>query len=45
MKESKTQNFLELLTIEEEDRIRELDLRWDAFRAGMTFAERHGEED
>ena len=33
------------LTIEEEDRIRELDLRWDAFRAGMTFAERHGEED
>lgn len=33
------------LTIEEEDRIRELDLKWDAFRAGMTFAERHGEED
>lgn len=33
------------LTIEEEDRIRELDLRWDAFRAGMTFAERHGKED
>lgn len=33
------------LTLEEEDRIRELDLRWDAFRAGMTFAERHGEED
>lgn len=33
------------LTIEEEDRVRELDLRWDAFRAGMTFAERHGEED
>ena len=33
------------LTIEEEDRIRELDLRWDAFKAGMTFAERHGEED
>ena len=33
------------LTIEEEDRIRELDLRWDAFRAGMTFAERHGEEE
>ena len=30
---------------EEEDRIRELDLNWDAFRAGMTFAERHGEED
>lgn len=36
---------LRALTIEEEDRIRELDLRWDAFRAGMTFAERHGEED
>ena len=33
------------LTIEEEDRVRELDLRWDAFKAGMTFAERHGEED
>ena len=33
------------LTIEEEDRVRELDLRWDAFRAGMTFAERHGEEE
>ena len=33
------------LTIEEEDRVRELDLRWDAFRAGMTLAERHGEED
>lgn len=33
------------LTIEEEDRIRELDLRWDAFKAGMTFAERHGKED
>ena len=33
------------LTIEEEDRIRELDLRWDAFRAGMTFAERHEEEE
>ena len=33
------------LTIEEEDRVRELDLRWDVFRAGMTFAERHGEED
>lgn len=33
------------LTIEEEDRIREMDLRWDAFKAGMTFAERHGEED
>ena len=33
------------LTIEEEDRIRELDLRWDVFKAGMTFAERHGEED
>lgn len=33
------------LTIEEEDRVRELDLRWDAFRAGMTFAERHGKED
>lgn len=32
------------LTIEEEDRVRELDLRWDVFRAGMTFAERHGEE-
>lgn len=36
---------LRALTIEEEDRIRELDLRWDAFRAGMTFAERHGEEE
>lgn len=36
---------LRALTIEEEDRIRELDLKWDAFRAGMTFAERHGEED
>lgn len=36
---------LRALTIEEEDRIRELDLRWDAFRAGMTFAERHGKED
>lgn len=36
---------LRALTIEEEDRIRELDLRWDAFKAGMTFAERHGEED
>lgn len=35
---------LRALTIEEEDRIRELDLKWDAFRAGMTFAERHGEE-
>mgnify|MGYP006864369654 CR=1 FL=1 len=33
------------LTIEEEDRIRELDLNWDAFRAGMTFAERHGKEE
>lgn len=33
------------LTIEEEDRVRELDLRWDVFRAGMTFAERHGKED
>lgn len=33
------------LTIEEEDRVRELDLRWDAFRAGMTFAERHGDEE
>ena len=33
------------LTIEEEDRVRELDLRWDAFRAGMTFAEHHGEEE
>lgn len=33
------------LTIEEEDRVRELDLRWDAFRAGMTFAECHGEEE
>ena len=33
------------LTIEEEDRVRELDLRWDVFRAGMTFAERHGEEE
>ena len=36
---------LRALTIEEEDRVRELDLRWDAFRAGMTLAERHGEED
>lgn len=36
---------LRALTIEEEDRIRELDLNWDAFRAGMTFAERHGEEE
>lgn len=36
---------LRALTIEEEDRIRELDLRWDAFRAGMTFAERHGKEE
>lgn len=33
------------LTIEEEDRVRELDLRWDVFRAGMTFAERHGKEE
>ena len=36
---------LRALTIEEEARIRELDLKWDAFRAGMTFAERHGKED
>ena len=36
---------LRALTIEEEDRIRELDLNWDAFRAGMTFAERHGDEE
>lgn len=33
------------LTIEEEDRVRELGLSWDAFRAGMTFAERHGDEE
>lgn len=33
------------LTIEEEDRVRELDLRWDVFKAGMTFAERHGKEE
>lgn len=36
---------LRALTIEEEDRVRELNLSWDAFRAGMTFAEHHGEED